>query len=90
MALPPGKTCAGCAHVERCVTVLGCTSRSATSCDWAPSRFIERPIAPAARGGGYVSPLDPPAGDPRAAHKVLPGTRECAPDCPCWASRGGR
>ena len=27
--------------------------------------------------------------DARAAHQIIPGTRECAPTCPCWAQRRG-
>jgi hypothetical protein len=90
MALPAGKTCGDCAHGRRCL-MLGTTSRTATACDWAPSRFVE-PVTPVPKPapGAYVSPLWPPPGDPRAAHKVLPGTKECAPDCPCWSARRGR
>ena len=79
MQLPPGKTCADCAHVERCIT-FGFSKRSATNCDFAPSRFVERPRAPEPRGGGYVSPLWPPPGDPRAAHGA-----GCPPTCSCHA-----
>lgn len=48
---------------------------------------IARAAIDATRHEPYVSPLDPPPGDPRAAHKVIPGTRECAPECECWAHR---
>jgi hypothetical protein len=72
MLLPTGKTCAACAHVERCVA-FGFSSRSATACDFAPSRFVEK-VAPVPRAtGGYVSPLWPPPGDPRAAHHCKKG-----------------
>jgi hypothetical protein len=45
---------------------------------------------PAEKPKSYRSPLWPPPGDPAAAHKVIPGTRECAPDCSCWSTRRGR
>jgi hypothetical protein len=38
MNLPPGKTCADCAHVIRC-TWLFSVDRTNTHCDWSPSRF---------------------------------------------------
>lgn len=38
----------------------------------------------------YRSVLWPPPGDPAAAHKVIPGTRTCATDCPCQSARRGR
>lgn len=73
MLLPTGKTCADCAHIARC-TMLGCTSRSATSCDFAPSRFVEAYRAPSRpEGGGYVSRLDPPPADPRVARRCKKG-----------------
>jgi hypothetical protein len=84
MLLPAGKTCAECAHIERCVS-FGFSKRSATTCDFAPSRFLERPRPPAQRGTGYVSPLWPPPGDPRAAHGDA-----CPLSCPCRAAQGGR
>ena len=37
--LPDGDTCADCAHVARCVGVLGCTWPTRRECDFAPSRF---------------------------------------------------
>jgi hypothetical protein len=37
----------------------------------------------------FRSVLWPPPGDSRAAHKVIPGTRDCAPDCPCRPARRG-
>ena len=37
-AHPPGKTCADCAHVNRCRALLG-ISGAETACDWIPSRF---------------------------------------------------
>jgi hypothetical protein len=101
MALPAGKTCRDCAHFARCEMLFSANAAfpSSTSCDWAPSRFVE-PVRAAprpptvlglfdrmAKPGGYVSPLDPPPGDPRAAHQVIPGTRTCAPTCPCWSTR---
>jgi hypothetical protein len=80
MALPAGKTCGACAHVERCL-MLGTTSRTATACDWSPSRFVE-PVTPVPKPapGAYVSPLWPPPGDPRAAHGAA-----CPPSCSCHA-----
>jgi hypothetical protein len=82
MALPAGKTCADCAHAARC-TMLGCTSLAATTCDFAPSRFVEAYRAPERpKGGGYVSPLDPPPGDPRAAHHCKKGE-----PCRCTPTR---
>ena len=87
MALPPEKTCGDCAHHRRCSWLIQCPP-SSTACDWAPSRFLPRPEEPATPAAGYVSPLDPPPGDPRAAHVIIPGTRECAPSCPCWVQRG--
>jgi hypothetical protein len=73
MQLPAGKTCGSCAHVERCAA-FGFSSRGATTCDFAPSRFVER-VTPIERprGAGYVSRLDPPPGDPRAAHRCKKG-----------------
>jgi hypothetical protein len=102
--LPPGKTCRDCAHFSRCQMLFSANQGLAQStvCDWAPSRFVEPARAaprPAgvlgvfdqmARPGGYVSPLWPPPGDPRAAHVVIPGTRTCAASCPCQRSRGPR
>jgi hypothetical protein len=44
---------------------------------------------PAEKQKPYRSPLWPPPGDPAAAHKVIPGTKDCAPDCPCWPARRG-
>lgn len=89
MALPAGKTCSSCAHFRRCGMLFGC-SPSATTCDWAPSRFVEKaPAPPPGRASAYVSPIWPPPGDLRAAHQVVPGTQTCAPTCPCKeASRG--
>jgi hypothetical protein len=86
-ALPAGKTCGDCHHLRRCRWLIG-VRPTATACDWAPSRFAEavKPL-PRPRPGAYVSPLDPPPGDPRAAHQILPGTRTCAPTCPCKAAR---
>lgn len=86
MALPPGKTCGDCAHISRCLA-FGFSWRSRTECDFAPSRFLERPTKPERPAGAYVSPLDPPPGDPRAAHVVEPGTKRCAPSCPCRRQR---
>lgn len=45
---------------------------------------------PAEKPKPYRSMLWPPPGAPSATHKVIPGTRDCAPDCSCWASRRGR
>lgn len=38
MALPAGKTCADCVHVERCVTMFGIKPESAI-CDFYPRRY---------------------------------------------------
>ena len=48
MALPPGKTCADCIHVERCRKFLsgGVWTPEWTRCDWYPSRFFEKPAPP--------------------------------------------
>lgn len=48
MALPMGKTCSACAHYRRCVMLFGC-SPSAATCDWAPSRFVEKAPPPPGR-----------------------------------------
>lgn len=52
--LPEEKTCADCAHEERCLA-FGYTARkysgryeAPASCDFSPSAFRERPAAPAA------------------------------------------
>lgn len=36
--LPPGRTCAACAHLVRCAWFMG-RDGCETSCDWTPSRF---------------------------------------------------
>jgi len=41
MLLPPGKTCADCAHEARC-TMLFQVVLTNTWCDFAPSRFRQR------------------------------------------------
>lgn len=38
MELPEGKTCADCAHVERCAMMFGVKPEN-TSCGWEPIRF---------------------------------------------------
>mgnify|MGYP001558461262 CR=1 FL=1 len=38
MALPTGRTCGDCRNAGYCVALFGC-SLTATTCDWAPSRF---------------------------------------------------
>jgi hypothetical protein len=42
---------------------------------------------PAEKPKPYRSMLWPPPGDASAAHKVIPGTRECARDCSCRETR---
>lgn len=54
MQLPPGKTCADCVHVQRCV-VFGFSWPSRTRCDFYPSRYV--PL------GNH--PILPPAAAPR-------------------------
>ena len=44
MQLPPGKMCADCANVHRCVVVLGCTTPERTTCDFYPNKFEERTV----------------------------------------------
>ena len=39
MLLPPGKTCADCKHVHRCIA-FGVTRPERETCDFGPSRFI--------------------------------------------------
>ena len=41
MALPDGKTCGDCNHIRRCKAMFGHTEAD-TSCDWHPSRYLER------------------------------------------------
>ena len=41
MALPHGKTCSDCVHIQRCIA-LGVTRFEAVECDWSPSRFRDR------------------------------------------------
>jgi hypothetical protein len=43
MRLPAGKTCANCHHGLRCNALFGAIRRGFTSCDFWPSRFLERP-----------------------------------------------
>lgn len=40
--LPPGKTCADCAHGPRCDGLFGAVRRGFTSCDFWPSRFRDQ------------------------------------------------
>jgi hypothetical protein len=42
------------------------------------------------RNKPFRSALWPPPGDPRAAHKIISETKDCAPDCSCWATRRGQ
>jgi hypothetical protein len=89
--LADGKTCADCALLADCVGA-GNSSRSSTRCSFTPSAFIEavKParVSPVVRAfdsmatGAYRSPLDPPPGDPRAAH-VVGLDRICTEACPC-------
>lgn len=93
--LADGKTCADCALVADCVSA-GNTSRTSIRCSFAPSAFTEavKPVRvppvlrafDALSGGAYRSPLDPPPGDPRAAHVVGPD-RICTAACPCGTQR---
>jgi hypothetical protein len=41
MSLPPGRTCADCKRFRRCKWLIDCEATN-TTCDWAPSRFVER------------------------------------------------
>lgn len=43
MLLPDGKTCRDCAHFKRREMLFSANVSfpSSTSCDWAPSRFVE-------------------------------------------------
>lgn len=45
MDLPEGKSCADCAHFERCAAFIGSKwiNDQQHRCDWAPSRFRQRP-----------------------------------------------
>lgn len=43
MRLPAGKTCADCHHGERCDGLFGAIRRGFTSCDFWPSKFLEKP-----------------------------------------------
>lgn len=44
MQLPNGKTCADCAHIERCMLMFGGKPEN-TSCDWEPIKFNEIPCS---------------------------------------------
>lgn len=44
MSLPAGKTCGDCVHHARCAFLFGCPSDNVT-CDWSPSRFVQRRFA---------------------------------------------
>jgi hypothetical protein len=46
MKLPPGKTCADCFHLKRCVAIFGGDPVN-ERCGWSPSKFIERKQQPA-------------------------------------------
>jgi hypothetical protein len=39
--VPPGQTCADCAHVERCVAIFG-QKPTDTACQFNPRRFLAR------------------------------------------------
>ena len=39
MDLPEGKTCADCAHCQRCCAMFGHIPGD-EACDWSPSRFV--------------------------------------------------
>ena len=41
MKLPAGKTCEDCRWYSRCEWLISCEP-SNTTCDWAPSRFVEK------------------------------------------------
>lgn len=40
--LPTGITCASCVHAKRCDALFGAVRRGFTSCDFWPSRFVEK------------------------------------------------
>ena len=42
MKLPVGKTCGDCLHFGRCKWLVGVRGKE-TTCDFAPSRFQEKP-----------------------------------------------
>jgi hypothetical protein len=42
---PPGKTCSDCVHFKRTCIWLLSYDGTETSCDWIPSRFVERKAA---------------------------------------------
>lgn len=81
--------CVDCALLADCIEA-GQASRLQTTCAFSPPRFLGKatpassPRRDALRQldqlwrGSYVSPLDPPPGDPRAAHGAA-----CPRDCPC-------
>lgn len=50
MLLPRGRTCADCAHVDRCVTIFGANSAN-TYCDFFPRKFRAANITNAAAHG---------------------------------------
>lgn len=41
MELPKGKTCSDCIYYSWCIKLFGCDPNN-TTCDWAPSRFIQK------------------------------------------------
>ena len=52
MRLPAGKTCGDCSSYNRCNKLFGCFVTN-VSCDFAPSRFVEKkPPAADAKGEG--------------------------------------
>ncbi len=42
MKLPEGITCADCRNAERCDMLFGAVRRGFTSCDFWPSRFVQK------------------------------------------------
>jgi hypothetical protein len=42
MQLPPGKTCADCRNGPRCNALFGAVRKGFQSCDFYPSRFVEK------------------------------------------------
>lgn len=45
MKLPAGKTCGDCKHFNRCEWLISCKPTN-EECDWSPSRFILKTVAP--------------------------------------------
>ena len=72
MLLPNGKTCSDCHNWKRCNTFIGLKGTE-TSCDWSPSRFLERP-------NGEELGLVVPQPDPSQPTEESKTTVEC-PRC---------